>query len=382
MRWLLGVLFLLAAFAATADTVQDRNRRQIVVAADGSARFTIDPRNSSLISDEQRVLRDTGQQMPFLPARGVLERWENGAWVPGWRRDLPDDYGPSDALVASGGRFVVTQGWGKTLLAIYRHDGSMVRTVALSEVLPPLYLRHLPRSVTRLHWGQARLREPDKVVLEIAMPRTVQVKPRFSHSEVIIDLATGAVTPPGGPAWDAALDAAQRIEEFERAEAEKERAAFRAPLKPPVGVEMGPWRYYLLEAAARLNRSATLEPKVESYAVPAPGTYSRSTEAFVRDLLLSRTDAVIALAGPADADRFARALVETGPVMAADGIERTNLHVFLAVRKRDIARVRAAFAEVPNVVVFDPAVPIPQRRERLRVLDNPNWRAPRRNMGW
>lgn len=382
MRWLLGVLFLLAAVAATADTIQVSNRRQIVVAADGSARFTIDPRNSSLASDEQRVLRDTGQQMPFLPARGVLERWENGAWVPGWRRDLPDDYGPTDALVARGGRFVVTVGHGKTLLAIYRNDGSMVRTVALREVLPPLYLRHLPGGTSTHFWGQARLREPDKVVLEVAMPQLAQVEPRFSHSEVIIDLATGAITPPGGPAWEAALDAARQREALVRAKAEKERAAFRAPLKAPVGVEMGPWRYYLREAAARLNRSATLEPNVESYAVPAPGSDSSSTEEFVSGLLLHKDDAVIAVAGPADPEGFAQALVKTGPMLATDGIERTSLHLFLAVRARDVARVRAAFAKVPNVIVFDPAVPIPQRRERLRALDDPNWRAPPRNMGW
>jgi hypothetical protein len=206
----------------------------------------------------QAASRDGGSRLTIVPARdfeigetaplGALERKSaEGDWTLVWIRALANREAPVEALVADGGRFVVTldeHGWagsGENDLVIYGADGRVVERRSLSDLFSEEEIAAFPRTVSSTWWrcGAARIEAPD--------PRLVLPIPRRQGEaaecvEVAFELPSarrlpGArrADPESGAAKTAHLYSATRLPAGEAAE--KERDARRQKLlaaSPPL----------------------------------------------------------------------------------------------------------------------------------------------------
>lgn len=107
---------------------------------------------------------------------GLLERREGkGEWAEVWRVPLVNDILPTFALVAEDGDYVVTfdnwysMGRGENVVVIYRFDGSLVRSLRLSDILPETYEVSLSGSVSSTYWLNDAVIRPGGESAELAI---------------------------------------------------------------------------------------------------------------------------------------------------------------------------------------------------------------------
>jgi hypothetical protein len=142
-------------------------------------------------------------------ARGIMERFENGDWHVVWDKPLLNDVSPVDALVSSTGQAVTFDNWhsvghGSDTVVIYDAQGNVVRALALHDFLPDDYIGALPHSVSSLHWGGEHcITGGDRrLVLRVAVPSLgFRRNAGREYVDVVVDLASGRITPPQGKAW-------------------------------------------------------------------------------------------------------------------------------------------------------------------------------------
>jgi hypothetical protein len=153
-------------------------------------------------------------------AHARVERFESDHFVDDWEQPLVNELMPVEALIPDDGAYLVTfDNWGRVgvgddVVVIYRRGGALVRKLALEEILPEAYIRHLPSTVSSVWWGGVHeLVEGDKVLeLHVLEPGAAQ----FANTErvpVRIRLSDGALIPPSGPAWQRAM---AKIAELEK----------------------------------------------------------------------------------------------------------------------------------------------------------------------
>ena len=153
--------------------------------ADRATRLAVTP-------DVDRLVDNRGGA---ATARGRLERrGAGGRWTTVWTKPLVNDTGPVSALVANGGTHVVTfdewfaRGTGPAVVAIYRADGSLVRTLALADLIPAAHIAALPRTVSSREWAGRHRLSPDErhVIVQVRRPG-----PGGGYLERAITLADG-----------------------------------------------------------------------------------------------------------------------------------------------------------------------------------------------
>jgi hypothetical protein len=182
--WFFSLAVLLAPVAAFADEWLPPTT-ETYYSSDRRVRLTVTPRDianplayfEGKVRDEKQAGQRPGSAQTF--ALGVLERLgDGGHWMVVWDRRLVNDVAPAKALVSNSGRYVVTfddwysVGLGENVVVIYGHDGSLIRHLLLSDLLPDYYIKALPRSVSSLWWGgEHRIAESsDTLILKIAIP--------------------------------------------------------------------------------------------------------------------------------------------------------------------------------------------------------------------
>lgn len=369
---------------------------QTINSADGRARLTITPRaiESPLSYFQDRVQgREPAGQRAGAGARhpvGRLQVRENGRWRTVWERPLLNDVAPVRALVANGGRRVVTfdnwhsMGHGDHVIVIYDEAGQPIRSLRLDEVLPDYYIEALPHTVSSLWWGgEHRLDEgADRLILSIAVPSPDQNPRSGPFLDLPVSLVTGMPDSMTGARWEAARAAACRNVRNEREALLRRRAYLAAPLLGPMTSDLPAWHEYLREAVARLEVPPPPESDPDSPLADLLGdTVSTSTTVLhdpaspeyrqsVPHVVAALTEDpwpgdVRSIASPAQAN-LADVLVDVARRVPRDSLR--GVRVYIAVGDTHWPRViQALEASGAELRQLDPTEPIPQRSGRAAV---------------
>ncbi len=312
--------------------------------------------------------------------RAILSRREGRQWTKVWEMPLVNDIAPPDALVADDGRHIVTFGnWfsngpGPNVVVIYGPQGTAIRSFALRDLLSEGYIAVLPHSVSSIQWAtERRLSEDNRdVVISINAPDAAFTKelPAF---RLAIDLLSGKPRVLDPAEWCAAsARVGSRLVEMTNDEKEAHRYLTQ-PLVGNVITDQSGWQQYLWEAVARLApvdedgepasawRTVLRVPSAKDYAVSEKWVKeSLSGEAGMDELSFAAID-------PPSLVKLFERLLTTRPNGA---LKDKRIYVFLPTAYH--AAVTAAFSgKGAELILHDPAVPIPMKPERLQKLFSP-----------
>jgi hypothetical protein len=311
---------------------------------DKGARFTVTPRGieSPLAYFDGKVKNESlaGQKTGASPfARGVLERKDFGdRWVIVWDKQLVNDVAPVSAVVANSALSVVTfdnwhsAGYGDDAVVIYGEGGKLIRSFALTDLLPDYYFKALPRSAS----------------------------------------STGQALPASGADWEKARLAARKIAAERQKAEDKWNAWFRNPLVAPKTAKNTDWMPYLYEVFSRLDpnwklaQSSIGNNPVEIILPSAGSTGLGHSPEELRNTFLERPEPhVVMIASPGDKNEFAKVLAPVLAKAKRGAFKGWRIYVVCPPDYRE--RMAALFAPTEATFIHvDPAVGIPQRPERLR----------------
>ena len=197
---------------------------------------------------------------PEVRPQGVLERrLSEDKWQEVWRIDLVNDIAPTDAIVTDDGDYVVTfdnwysAGYGENVVVIYGPNGSLVRSMTLTDIIPQTYQDALRSSVSSLDWRVNRMMSPDGEVafIDVFAPGVSWVDGDPASLRFRIRLNDGVVILPRADKWQSALQHA-RILTLDRVRYTLEyNRMMRVPLTAPADCDPIAWQSYLEEAIAR-----------------------------------------------------------------------------------------------------------------------------------
>jgi hypothetical protein len=345
------------------------------LSANGQFRFTVTPGDIEP-PPPPRDAREDSQPVPRLASQGLLEkRIAKSKWQPVWAGPLANQVAPVTVLVADDGRHVATfDNWGSLghrdhVIVIYGPDGTLVRSLSLTDLMPEDYIAALPRSVSSIYWSKDESFAGDgaSVVIPVIVPHGGGLGDDVETVSFSIALADGAVTLPPPAQWERALAAAAEVTAA-MAEAEAKWLADRkAPLTPPQGCEEQDWHEYLREAHARLSAEPPLEISTSTTVLfPRDHPRYRQSLKWLRDEVTQVLDfpTNAAFASPCDADglvaAFARAVARVKPGSAV------NSTFYIAAPEPQFAAIaRLAAPTGARTVWIDLASAIPQRLERI-----------------
>lgn len=388
LRWLCGAFLLVAAAPSLADSWA-MPEPKIYFSSDHRIRLRVIPRDitSQLDYFEDKLHRkEPAGQRPDsrqTSARGVLERLgPGGKWLSVWDRPLLNEVAPVQAMVANGGRNVVTfddwhgVGYGPHVVVIYGADGRIIRALQLRQILPQVYIDALPHSVSSIRWrGDAHF-SPDGQILivPVILPDDDDVVDREpSYVDRRIRLSDSAVLQDTSLYWARVLMQAEAVANARKFGEQVQRNFFLSPLRGPVPPTERGWHDYLREAFYRLDPRVSLDwDKPGSYVGttvlrdPLDPDYPAS-EGWLRDALLEKRDpddvaAIASLSSPEHLLITLEHLLSRAPKGGLRGT-RTYIAIPAAYRQRTIAILARTGTQV---ICLDPSVPIPQRPERLR----------------
>jgi len=357
-------------------------QQKAVESGDHSVRLIVTPRQLSSqldsFSSKEKGLEPAGQGTGehAETARARLERRDGGGWTTVWERPLLNEVAPIDAIISVDGRYTVTfdnwhmLGFGKHVVVIYGPNGTLVRSLKLADILPDDYIEGLPTTVSSLWWwGGVHAISPDgtQLLLRVAIPSEKEALSESAENiTVAVDLESGRVLPPSGPAWAAALTRAQAIAAEKRAEAAAWRAAFIAPLSGPQDGGEREWYSYLFEAFYRIDPNWEKEsPSTTVLRLPGAADYKPSEDE-VRERLLRQgfPNSVIMIASMAPPDHLLSVIAAAVQNARAGSLKGVRIYVAAPAAYGP----RLAGILEPTEATFhllDPAVPISQRPERL-----------------
>lgn len=381
MRLLLTLLLaLLAASAARADSWLPPSE-ETYLSSNGEWRLTVTPRglkdSLSYFTDKVEGVELAGQAADetHATARARLERRTTTGWAQQWAAPLVNDVAPTSALVSNDGRYVVTfdnwhhVGVGDHVVVVYGPEGRLVRSLRIDEIVPPAYAAALPRSVSSLWWSGNHRLAPDgrHVLLAVRVPSEDLGSWEDSPTiPVRVLLDSGQPIPPSDRAWDRANAKAARIVGDQEAALAAHRAAMIAPLPAPRAKTAEAWRPYLYEALQRLASPA----EIRGYDILLLTADEPDSETWMRTALTeAEPTRIVMMAAPGRTDRLAALVREIAAPLPAEAWKGMRIHLVIA--PADAAPIAAALsARGADVRLLDPAVPIPQRPERLNGEDD------------
>lgn len=260
------ICFVLLGFGQRAHADSwDLPDTEVYLAADGSSRLTVTPRELTNQLDffegkvEGSTLAGQDQLSPIKAPQAVLEvKDSSGSWTALWKGKLVNDVAPVSVLVAPAGRYFVTldnwhsMGYGDDVIAIYRADGTVIRKMGLTDFLSKSHVRAMPRSVSSLQWRKEASLSPDgtMLIIPINIPSTKQ-SPDPTPVLYRFALETGAIDAID-PAIQATIDDLAGVSLAEDEAEEQARLKFiTEPLAKPT--DPGQMDDYLREAYRRLT---------------------------------------------------------------------------------------------------------------------------------
>lgn len=344
----------------------------------GEYRFTVEPSQigSQLEYFAQEAEAQSNGEAIERPAPiGLLEkRGRDGKWEAVWVSRLLNHVAPVDVLVADNGRHVVTfdnwhsVGHGENVIVIYGPEGELVRSMALTDLVPSEYKDALPHSVSSLRWKKDAELDVStaELVIDVLVPGTDWAADEAETIEFRVALSDGAISKPTGDTWDAALCAADEVNDA-REKAEQERLAYlRNPLVTPAGCDMGDWHQYLREAHMRLTPENPFSDST-STTILFPKDHPRHLESvgWLRDRMddawgYPRNEA---FASPCDP----QALIDAVSRIVAENPAKAwpDATFYVSVPEAQLAQLKSLIAPTgAKLVWLDPRAAIPQRPER------------------
>jgi len=316
-----------------------------------------------------------GQQQTLATAT-IEHVGADGAWTALWSGPLTNEVAPVDAVIADGGRYVVTfdnwhsMGYGPNVVAIHDGGGRVIRTLALNDIVSEDYIFALGHSVSSIHWrGDPHFGPDDTVVIPIVVPGDKQGTDGETYVDAVIKLSNGAVLNSASLEWNNAQAAAAKEAQSRRDYDEKAKQAFIAPLLgPSENAELG-WHSYLREAFYRSTphwqNDATSTTVLHD---PSAPDYAAS-EGWLRDALLSLdySHGTMSFASIAPFDHFVACMKSVLAEAKAGSLKGSK--VYIVAPTSTLPMFKAMFAKTgAQVHIFDPATPIPQRPDRLKLF--------------
>ena len=376
------LLALLACWAApsNADSWLPAEPK-IYVSPDQTYRVRIDPRpiTSPLayFSDKVKGREPAGAPKGHKDSKATatIEHLENaGQWIRIWSGNLSNQVAPVDALIADGGKYLVTfdnwhsMGYGQNVVAIYDGHGQLIRALALSDIVSADHIAALQHSVSSIQWrGEPHLTPEGLLVIPIVVPDAQDESKEETYLDAVLRLSDGPVISGSSPDWQRAEATAQFVARQKRDYEEQAKQAFIAPLLGPSENTERNWHGYLNEAFYRSSpdwkdetTSTTVlrDPNAPDYA---------ASEGWLRDALLSLDyeHGTMSFASIAPFDFFV-ARVKAILADAEPGqLKGSKVHV--AAPTSALPLLQTIFAKTgARVFVFDPNIPIPQRPDRLK----------------
>lgn len=367
----LMALMLCSAHPAAADSWMPAERKTYL-SPHRTARLTVQPRvvRSPLAYFDAKLEE---RALPGQPPKALIERLDHGRWVRVRDLALVNDVAPVLMLVSDDAAHVITfdnwhsMSWGKDTVVLYGADGKVVRAYALTDILPEDYVRALPRSVSSLWWSGEHRLAGDRALLRVAVPGDRALDVKRDCIDVAIDLVTGTVTLPTGAKWDRAMAAARPIALRDRAAEANARAFQLASRAAPTSADREAWMHYLVQIAPRLAPAGSGD-FVASWVLPAPGDSEYAqTAKDIANVIAGWDGKVVAFASPAAPDALAQLLTKEAAGVPREAL--ANVHVLVALSERLHPAVRDALAPLgARVVIFDPAIPVPQRTDVIHAL--------------
>lgn len=351
---------------------------------DHRVRFTVTPRGvrSPLAYFEGKVNDENqaGQEPSGSPfAKGVLEQQDrSGRWGTIWDEKLVNDVSPVSVLVSNSARYVVTfdnwhfMGGGDSAVVIYGEGGKLIRSFALTDLLPDYYVKALPRSVSSIWWsGKHRLAEKDGLlILSVVVPNDDGDTDERSYVELPVRLESGEVLPVSGADWDKARPAARRVAAARQKAEDAWNEEFRNPLLAPKSPDDN-WMHYLHEVYMRTDPTATDEKGFDTVQIILPPRGDHSFADMVKrlrdDLLDWPEPHVMMLVSPTSPDELYEVLVPILREVKPGAFKGWKIYVVCQVSYRE--RFATLFAPTGATFIHvDPTVRTPQRPERLKEM--------------
>ncbi|KEO88809.1 hypothetical protein EH31_15345 [Erythrobacter longus] len=225
----------------------------------GQFRLIVDPAPDTEV-DAYYDSQHTGFASEQPHANAKLEaRIQSGGWETTWQGPLENVIAPTHAMVKDDGRYVVTfdnwysTGHGKNVLVIYREDGSLVRSMELTDIVPQYYKDTLPHSVSSVNWLTDALfvENEDAIILEIDGPGSSFAASDEDTVFLKIELDSGEIVARREPGWSNALSEAGSLALEQVNDNIEYQFMLRNPITAPESCEVWRWRNYLREASER-----------------------------------------------------------------------------------------------------------------------------------
>ncbi|MEM7702692.1 MAG: hypothetical protein AAF251_12200 [Pseudomonadota bacterium] len=152
---------------------------------------------------------------------GVLERQlGKEGWQEVWRKPLVNEIGPLSAIVSDDGRYVVTfdnwysTGYGENVIAIYNENGSLVRSMPLTALIPDDYIETLETSTSSVRWelDKGFVDERAEAWIDVSFPVCCWPPKEPPRSlRFTLDLTDGSISRPSPSQWDLAMQEAEEV---------------------------------------------------------------------------------------------------------------------------------------------------------------------------
>lgn len=364
-HWVLAACLVLAPAWVFADT-WPAPEVVTTVSANGQFRVTVEPAWGDRPS----------------PPMAQLERLQpSGHWQGVWRQPLVNRTAPVDTLVTDDGKFVVTldnwgsMGLGDDVVVVYGERGERLYQLSTDRILPSLYLRHQPRSVSTRFWrtGQPRLGPGQTLSLEINAPRSAQWRSDRTAT-LNLDLATGQSSWPGQADWLRMLATAAMLELHRLEDWKALRHQRSQPLGPPDVPDTDAWRAYANELLARVRRPGE---RIGAEVLPAAGQGPGPDDGHEMWMALARADTSRSysargfLLASFEQDRLVDVVANALAAKAPGSMSGARI-VFVGEADPDGQLARAAAHAGAELEFIDPRQPYPPG-EPLPEVPDPYW---------
>jgi hypothetical protein len=373
---LFAAVGLLSGGAARADSWAAPEKR-VTLSASGQFRFTTYPASQRAVA-----ANDGGGDNARPHAIGRLEQKRaRGGWETVWKAPLANSISPTEALVTDDGHHVVTfdnwysTGHGANVIVIYGADGSLVRSMMLTDLVPDFYKDTLSHSVSSIWWraGAEIAADGTAVAIDVYEPSAAFIGENKASLRFRVTLADGAVTLPPEPEWAAAPAKARRLALDGVKEALRYEFMARNPITSPETCDVRDWEVWLHEVFER-QAPAGSEAEYISQSIMLPvgaeDHERRLTNFKWEPSNRFRYAQRHALVAPCAPDVLLLAAQAVAQRTAEKGETFPSMTLWVAASKNDFDRVAEVLVPTGITTIWiDPAQSIPQRADRFAKND-------------
>lgn len=347
---------------------------RVIYSADRAARVTITPaKRADMLESLDEI---DGRAAAGPAATASVERLQGGRWRTVWTAALVNPAAPVDVLLANDAKHLVTfdnwhsMGHGKSAVAVYDARGSLVRSLALTDMLPTYFVAALPHTVSSIRWrGDPRFSTGEQaVLLPIGIPADDELALDFKRTiDLPIALADGRPASLNSPKWRKALSEMRSLAAKQCGAERTQIAIFNNPIKAPTTKEERDWHHYLSQAHFR--HFSTNEDGSASTTVLRPldaADYVPSLEWLREDLGPSKyPDGETRMIGSPDMANLTAEIERIATGLKAASLVGTRLLIVANGGNADRIQ-RALRATGAQITIIDPKQSFPQRPDRMQ----------------